>query len=148
MVSVIWLETTNKMRKLFIPLVFSLFLLTGCENNDFLQSESTVNGKLNGSWKKYGSTSADLKEIWKMDNGSLTIISRINDKDSVIDHGHYTVLTKFSKIYITISNITNPGLAPQDLNTRWNISALNKTQLYLSTTTNGGALISREFVKQ
>ena len=137
------------MRKLFIPLVFSLFLLTGCENNDFLQSESTVNGKLNGTWKKYDSNSTDPNQKWKMENGSLTITMKMpNGEDSIVDHGHYTVLTKFSKIYLTISDISVLALKPQDLNTRWNISALNKTQLYLSATNNGGALISREFVKQ
>jgi hypothetical protein len=136
------------MRNLFIPLLFSLFIMTGCENNDFLQSESTVSSKLNGRWKMYKSSSVDPNQYWKMDNGNLTIITRVNDEDSIVDHGHYTVLTKISKCFMTISDLSQPELLPHDLNTRWNISELNGSVLYLTTTTNTGAVISREFVKQ
>ena len=144
----IWLETTTNMRKLIIPLLFSLFLITGCENNDFLQSESTVNSKLNGRWKRYLSSSTDPNQYWKMENGNLTIITRINEEDSIVDHGHYTVLTKISKCYITISDLSSPALLPGDMNTRWNISELTGSVFYITTTNQSGSVISREFVKQ
>lgn len=137
------------MNKLFIPLVFALFLLTGCENNDFMQSESTVNGKLKGSWKLYGSSSTNAHQKWTMDNGSLTIYATSDEHpDSVIDRGTYTVLTKFSKCYVTIAGLSTPTLVPWDMNTRWNISQLSNTVLYITTTSNSGTIISREFVKQ
>jgi hypothetical protein len=136
------------MRKLFIPLILSLFFLTGCENTDFLQSESAVNAKLNGKWKLYLSSATDPNQNWSMENGTLTITTKINGEDSIVDKGHYTVLTKISKCYITISGITEESLLPGDLNTRWNIAELTGKVLYLSTTSPTGSLISREFVKQ
>ena len=78
--------------------MFCLFLLTGCENNDFLQSESAVNAKLQGRWKMYGPSSVDPNQQWKMDNGVLTITTRIEGVDSTIDRGFYSVLTKVSTI--------------------------------------------------
>ena len=135
------------MNKLFIPLLFALFLITGCENNDFMQSESTVRGKLQGSWKMHGSTLQDTKETWKMDNGTLTI-TRYSGEDTITDRGLYTVLTKFSKIYVTFSGLTEDKFSPWELNTRWNIAALTGSVLYISTKNQGGAIISREFVKQ
>ncbi len=129
-------------------MLFSLFLMTGCENNDFLQSESTVNAKLNGTWKRYLST--DPKQSWEMSNGSLKITQYGGPEDTIkfVDYGHYTVLTKFSKIFVTFSDITNLNLEPGDLNTRWNISELTGGVLYLSTTSQSGSVIAREFVKQ
>ena len=128
--------------------MFCLFLLTGCENNDFLQSESAVNAKLQGRWKMYGPSSVDPNQQWKMDNGVLTITTRIEGVDSTIDRGFYSVLTKVSKCYVTISGLTVPELYPSDLNTRWNIAELSGNVLYLCATNPGGSIISREFVKQ
>ena len=135
------------MNKLFTPLLLALFLITGCENNDFMQSESTVRARLQGSWKMHGSTLQDTKETWKMDNGTLTI-TRYSGEDTLTDKGLYTVLTKFSKIYVTFSGLTEDDFRPWELNNRWNISALTGSVLSISTKNAGGAIISREFVKQ
>lgn len=135
------------MNKLFIPLLFALFLVTGCENNDFMQSESSVRARLQGRWKMHGSSLKDTKETWNMDNGTLTI-TKYSGEDTLIDRGLYTVLTKFSKIYVTFTGLSREELRPWELNTRWNVSALTGSVLYISTNNQGGAIISREFLKQ
>ncbi|MEP7263571.1 MAG: hypothetical protein ABI772_03695 [Bacteroidota bacterium] len=139
------------MRKLITPLFIMLLALTGCDNNDLLQSEDKVNSQINGRWKKvWGSSTEPYNEKWKFDNGSLTITREARSTDTTIttvDHGQYTVITKFSKCYITISGLTSETLEYWDLNRKWTIADVSGSVLYISTTNVGGAIISREFVK-
>ena len=125
-----------------------LLALTGCDKNDLLQSEDKVNGQLNGRWKKILASSADPFEKWKFENGSLTITKDFNDPDTtIVDHGRYSVTTKFSKMYLTISGLTSDQLEYWDLNRQWTIAEISWYVLYISTTNTTGAIISREFIK-
>lgn len=137
------------MRKLIAPLFVMLLVLTGCENNDLLQSEEKVNSQIKGTWKKVKASSVEQNEDWKFDNGTLTISKKINDPDSiVVDHAQYTVTTKFSKSYVTISGLSSYYVEFLDLNRQWTIAEISGNVLYLSTTNSQGAIISREFVKK
>jgi hypothetical protein len=137
------------MRKLITPLFIMLLALTGCDNNDLLQSEDKVNSQLNGRWKKVGASSAEQYENWKFENGTLTITKELNDPDTtLIDHGTYKVTTKFSKSYVTVSGLSSDILEYWDLNRQWTIAEVSSSVLYLSTTNPSGAIISREFVKE
>lgn len=139
------------MRKLITPLFIMLLALTGCDNNDLLQSEDKVNSQINGRWKKvWASNTEPYNEKWKFDNGSLTITRETHATDTTIttvDHGQYSVTTKFSKCYITISGLSSETLEYWDLNRKWTIADVSSSVLYISTTNLGGAIISREFVK-
>jgi hypothetical protein len=146
--TVIWLETTMNMRKLITPLFIMLLALTGCDNNDFLQSEDKVNGQLKGTWKKVLGSSTDTNEKWNFENGTLTITKISNDPDTtIIDRGKYSVVTKFSKVYVTISGFSSEWLLYNDLNRQWTVAEISGSVLYISTTNQTGAVISREFVK-
>jgi hypothetical protein len=135
------------MRKLFAPLIIMLLALSSCDNNDLLQSEDKVNSQINGRWKKIWASSAEpYDEKWKFENGSLTITRETNDS-TYVDHGQYSVTTKFSKCYISISGFTSEMLEFNDLNRKWTIADISGSVLYISTTNSGGAIISREFVK-
>jgi hypothetical protein len=137
------------MRNLLLTSLFlGLLVSAGCEKQELLQSEDKVKAQLNGRWKKVLSSSAESYEKWKLDNGTVTITKEFKDPDTtVVDHGSYSVTTKFSKSYITFSGLTSDKLEYWDLNRQWTIAELSGTVLYLSTTNSGGAIISREFVK-
>lgn len=140
------------MRKLITPLVIMLLALTGCDNNDLLQSEDKVNEQINGRWKKiWASSSEPYVENWKLENGTITInrtvkVSETKDT-TIVDHGTYSIVTKFSKSYINITGLSSEDLEYWDLNRDWTIAEVSNRSLYLSTTNPQGAIISREFVK-
>ena len=144
-----WPQTTMNMRNLlFTSLFLGLLVTAGCDKNELLQSEDKVKGQLNGRWKKVLASSAESNEKWKLDNGTITITKEYRDPDTtVVDHGTYTVTTKFSKSYMTITGLESERLEYWDLNRQWTIAELSGTVMYLSTTNTGGAIISREFIK-
>jgi hypothetical protein len=141
-------NTTMNMRKLIAPLFIMLLALTSCDNNDLLQSEEKVNTQLKGTWKKVKASSVEQFENWKFENGTVTITKEMKDPDTTfVDHGNYSVTTKFSKSYVTISGLTCEHLEYWDLNRQWTVAEISGSVLYLSTTNSHGSIISREFVK-
>jgi hypothetical protein len=139
------------MRKIIAPLLFSILAIAGCENNDLLQSEDKLNEKINGHWKRVKASSEDTREHWKFDNGTLTITKESSDPDTtLVDHGKYSITSKFSKSYVTISELTLDfaDTKAADLNRQWTLAELSGTVLYISTTNQSGSIISREFIKE
>lgn len=137
------------MKKLFYALTLCSFLLAGCDNKDLLQSEEKVREQLeNKNWKRIAATpNEDFHEIWVFKEGKLEI-----QKDSSDLNGTFTVSTKFSSSYVSLTGFPSEhnlaGLHFTSLNLRWTIAEINDNVLYLSAANEAGTIKSLEFVIQ
>lgn len=143
------------MKNLFYVLALSLFVLTGCDNKDLLQSEDKIREQIeNKSWKRIAATpTLDYHEIWAFKEGKLTI--SVGDSTTAKDttfNGTYTVDTKVSSSYVSFLGFPSVhqliGLDFTNLNIRWTIAEINDNVLYLSATNESGTIKSLEFVVQ
>ncbi len=137
------------MQKIFYTLTLCAFLLTGCDNKDLMQSDKKIREQLeNKNWKRVApNPTDDYKEIWSFTEGK----GHIYMADDTIST-FYSVDSKFSSSYVTISGIPYPntltGMENVNLNLKWTIAEINEKVLYLSATTESGTLKSLEFVVQ
>ena len=145
------------MQKLLYILFLGSFLLSGCENNDLLQSEKKVRSEIeNSNWKRLAASSQDYHEIWTFTDGTINIAwdKNVNGKidSSELIVGNYSVSTKTSSSYISFSNIPDSlnltGFEHINLNLKWTIAEINDKVMYLSAATEAGTIRSLEYIKQ
>ncbi len=146
------------MQKLLYILFLGSFLLSGCENNDLLQSEKKVRSEIeNSNWKRLAASSQDYHEIWTFKDGTINIIRNKKSGSVFIDSteifvGNYAVSTKTSSSYISFSNIPDSlnltGFEYINLNLKWTIAEINDKVMYLSAATEAGTIRSLEYIKQ
>ena len=147
------------MQKLIYILVGTM-LLAGCDNKDLLQSEKKIKEQLeNKNWKRIGAHPDAYYETWLFKDGTLALVKDKNgngiidsvDKDIHVN-ANYSVDTKFSSSYVTLSGIPLDinlyGYEGENMNYKWTIAEINDKVLYLSAANETGTIKSLEFVKQ
>ena len=143
------------MQKLIYILMCTL-LLAGCENKDLLQSDKKIREQLeNKTWKRIAPSSQDYRELWTFKEGKMNITWDKNSNDTIesseVITGNYSVSTKVSSSYVTISGtpLTNlTGFEHIDLNLKWTVAEINDKVLYLSAATETGTVKSLEYIIQ
>jgi hypothetical protein len=125
-------------------LLFSLFLLSGCENFDLFQTEDDLNKKIQANWNIVRLPASNPNEVWTFDNGM--VYRAIMTNPIRYDTGTYKIMSA------TLDNPTMDLAGFRDtlskLTAVWDIVRLDDKILFLATDKNGDpGVTQREFYK-
>jgi hypothetical protein len=127
-----------------VPVLLALSVLFSCESKNSFRSETGVKKDLQGTWQWVPVYRTDLQEVWKFDNGIVTITELNPGPPSLtkVSTGTYSVKTTVTTPYVFIEGV-------QSYNGKWVIINLDKKVLTMVITTKGtNALSQKEFIKK
>jgi len=125
-------------------LLFSLFLLAGCENFDLFQTEDDLNKKIQARWNIVRLPASNPAEYWTFSGG--IVYREIMTNPMRYDTGTYKIIS---------STLDNPSMdlagfkdTLSKLTAVWDIVRLDDKILFLATDKNGDpGVTQREFYK-
>lgn len=131
------------MKNWFLILFCFVFLcLTGCEKNNYFQSESSIEKKLERRWHLIQVSNSLPYEDWIFKGGNVYVINLIYNDTT--DAGKYVVRTTFSDAFLSFSGFNGTSA---HLNIDFTIGDINDEVLVILgyDKINGGGSIYREF---
>jgi hypothetical protein len=127
-----------------ILIVVLSLLVLGCESNNSFRTSAGVKSDLQGTWQWVPIPRQQLPQLWKFENGTLTITSyKDYDYTNVLEvqTGKYSIKTTVTTPYIFVEGTAYEG--------KWLVIRLDKKVLMMDKTATGtNALMQKEFIKR
>lgn len=141
------------MRQLFLNRIIRVVLfcfplmlaIAGCESGTGFRTEKKIREQIKGTWQKLDLNQTGIVEEWVFTEDNklfrIEILTPIND---TLDRGEYIISTSLTTAYVTTTGL----MESQQLNGKWQITALDEESLTMSYHPDTGGLVQKEFVKK
>lgn len=144
--------------KSIYSILFSLcvtVILSSCESQTSLLSESTIRENLEADWKpipgtsNYGSSTSGRDVFWRFQSGNLKVIEANGVNLKTLDLATYIIDAKLENPTVKIEGFTSRDLdTTYGFNTLWTFIQVDGKVLDLAGNPSNGGLVELEFTKR